>query len=320
LPNLSNIKFGYRFSIHEMKTNFLYIVLLVVFTSTTAYSQQDALNSQYMYTPLAYNPSYAGINNVGNASLNSRFQWTSLEGNPITNTVSFNTSLVDGKVGLGIMFQNDKLGVSNNNEVQISYAYKITSGSETFSFGLQTGFNAYRSSTDNLTLRVNDDPFFTPGVEKSTSFNIGAGFSYMTDHLFVSFSIPKLLNTKIGSGTEVVEYDRHYYLMGAYVFEFKSGLKLKPSVLLRGVAGAPLATDINLNFLIKRQFWVGGFTRNFKTYGVMAQFDFKQAYKIGYSFEMLGNNFTGYRLPTHEIIFSADLKIFSHQDLYQRFF
>ena len=288
--------------------------------STQAFSQQDAINSQYMYNPLAYNPSYAGINNIGNVSLNSRFQWTNLDGNPITNAISFNTSLVNGKVGLGLMFQNDQLGVSNNNELQISYAYKIASGSEVFSFGLQTGFNAFRSNTDNLNLRVSDDPFFTPGIEKSTNFNIGAGFSYMNDQVFVSFSVPKLLNTKIGSGTEVVKYDRHYYLMGAYLFEFKSGLKFKPSVLIRGVTGAPIATDINLNFLIEQQFWIGGFTRNFKTYGIMAQFDFKQAYKIGYSFEMLGKNFSGNQLPTHEIIFSADLKIFSHQSIYQRFF
>jgi hypothetical protein len=67
-------------------------------------------------------------------------------------------------------------------------------------------------------------------------------------------------------------------------------------------------------------FWLGPFTRNFQTYGLMAQFDFLEAYKIGYSFELLGQQFAGSNQLSHEIILSADLAIFSHQDVYRRFF
>ena len=132
--------------------------------------------------------------------------------------------------------------------------------------------------------------------------------------------MPRLINTKVGDGFEVTANERHYYLTGSYILEFKSGFRMKPSVLMRGVAGAPLAFDINFSFLILQQFWVGAFTRNFNTYGLMAQFDFMDAYRIGYSFELLGNNFVGDMLPTHEIMLSADLALFSHQSIYKRFF
>ena len=275
-----------------------------------------------MYNPLAFNPSYAGINNIANITLDTRFQWNALAGSPTTTSLAANSSMFNGKVGLGLMILNDQLGVSKNTEVQLSYAYKIQSQDKVFSFGLQTGVITYQNdfSSSDLNLRVNDDPFFQPGIEKSTKFNIGAGATYMTDNLFISFSVPRLLNTKVGDGFEVVTYDRHYYLSAAYILEFNSGLKMKPSVLMRGVAGAPLSYDINLSFLIINKIWAGAFTRNFNTYGLMAQFDFMDAYRIGYSFELLGNNVTNNFLYTHEIMLSADLAIFSHQSIYKRFF
>ena len=275
-----------------------------------------------MYNPLAFNPSYSGINNIANITLDTRFQWNALAGSPTTTSLAANSSMFNGKVGLGLMILNDQLGVSKNTEVQLSYAYKIQSQDKVFSFGLQTGVITYQNdfSSSDLNLRVNDDPFFQPGIEKSTKFNIGAGATYMTDNLFISFSVPRLLNTKVGDGFEVVAYDRHYYLSAAYILEFNSGLKMKPSVLVRGVSGAPLSYDINFSFLIINKIWAGAFTRNFNTYGLMAQFDFMDAYRIGYSFELLGNNVTNNFLYTHEIMLSADLAIFSHQSIYKRFF
>jgi len=273
-----------------------------------------------MYNPLVFNPSYAGINDITNITLNSRFQWGALDGAPTTYSLAANTSIVGGKVGIGVMLLNDKIGISESTEGQISFAYKISSGRKIFSFGMQTGFVSYKNEIGNLNLRVSDDPLFQPGVGNSTKFNIGAGATYMTDNLYLSFSVPKLINSKTNNGVEIVDYERHFYLLAAYLYDLKPGLKFKPSVLLRGVAGAPLSFDINLSMLINNQIWVGAFSRNFKTFGVMAQFDFLDAYKLGYSFELLGTDFSNNKLSTHEIILSADIAIFSHQSIYKRFF
>jgi type IX secretion system PorP/SprF family membrane protein len=298
-----------------------HVAFILIFLSNTVLAQQDPVNSQYMSNPLAYNPSYSGINNVANVTLNSRFQWSSLDGSPTTYIFSANSSVVDGKVGLGLMVLSDKIGVSENTEVQISYAYKISSSTSTFSFGLQTGMVSYKNNFDNLNLRVNNDPLFQTGVDKATKFNVGAGATYMTDNLFVSLSVPRLINSKVvGAGAEVLAYERHYYLVGAYLWDIKPGFKMKPSVLLRAVAGAPLSYDINVNFYINNKFWAGVYTRSLNTLGILAQFDFLDAYKIGYSYEILSNDLTARFLPTHEIILSADLALFSHQSIYKRFF
>jgi type IX secretion system PorP/SprF family membrane protein len=219
------------------------------------------------------------------------------------------------------MILSDKIGVSENTEVQASFAYKISSTTSTFSFGLQAGYVSYKNNFGALNLKVNDDPLFQPGVESSTKFNVGAGATYMTENLFFSLSVPKLMNSKVvDNATEVIAYERHFYFVGAYLWDIKPGLKIKPSVLVRGVSGAPLSYDINLNFLFADQFWAGVYTRSFSSYGALLQFDFMDAYKIGYSFEILGNNFVNSTLPTHEIILSADIALFSNQKIYHRYF
>lgn len=303
-----------------MRHFFVLLGLLSTLTVATCFAQQESLGTQYMYNPLVFNPSYAGMNDITNVTLNSRFQWSALEGSPTSLAFAANTSIVDGKVGLGLVVGNDQIGVTDNTEVALSYAYKIGSVSSSFSFGLQTGFDFYKSNTADLDLRVDNDPFFVPGTEQSTTFNIGAGVSYMSDQLFVSLSVPKLFDTGIGGGAETIEVKQHFYLMGAYIIDLKPGFKMKPSVLLRGVPGTPLAYDINVNFLIGNHLRAGVFTRSFKTYGLMARFEFMEAYRIGYSFEMLGQKFAGKLLPTNEIMLSADFAVFAHQSIFQRFF
>ena len=172
-------------------------ILVLVLISSLAYAQQDPINSQYMSNPLAVNPSYAGIHNVTNFNLNTRFQWSSLQGSPTTYTFTGNTSIVNGKVGLGLMVLNDQIGISNNTEVQVSYAYKISDRTNTFSFGLQTGFVSYASDLEQLNLRFNDDPLFQPGVEQATKFNVGAGITFMNDKLYLSLSVPRMLNLSL---------------------------------------------------------------------------------------------------------------------------
>jgi len=306
-----------------MKPNFrfIYLLLLWVFSyPTQVTAQQDAIMSQYMFNQLAFNPSYAGINNITNFSLNSRFQWSAFEGAPTSYFLSGSTSIIDGKVGLGATLIYDVLGSNTNTQAQLSYAYKIQQADKVFSFGLQTGIMNIRVDDSGLNLKVGDDPFFQGNVESATKVNFGAGVSLMTDKYYIGLSVPRMMNSKFESGNVNIIYERHFYLSGSYIFQASPTVKLKPMVLLKGVKGAPLSVDINMSALLLNKFWVGAFTRNFNTWGGMLQFEFMDAYKIGYSFELLGKSLTGNGLPTNEIMLSADLALFSHQSIFQRFF
>jgi len=296
------------------------IALLLLLLPTISFAQQDALITQYMFNQLAFNPSYAGINNNATVSLNSRLQWSNFEGSPTSTFFTGSTSIFNGNMGIGTTIIVDKLGSTKNTQAQISYSYKIQSADKTFSFGLQTGILNVKVDDSGLNLKVADDPFFQGSIESATKVNFGAGVSLMSDSYYFGVSVPRLMNSKFESGNVNISYQRHFYFSGAYIIQASPTIKLKPMVLIKGVKGAPLSVDINLSALLLNKLWVGAFTRNFNSYGGMLQFEFMQAYKIGYSYEVLSKSLTGNGLPTNEIMLSADLSIFSHQSVFQRFF
>jgi type IX secretion system PorP/SprF family membrane protein len=243
-----------------------------------------------------------------------------VEGNPITNTLTGQTTFLNNKVGLGALFVQDHLGVANNFEAHVTYSYKIIWLDKTLSFGLQTGMISVNYNYDKLTLKSLDDPVFQGSSLKGSKPNFGAGVAFMSDNLFIGISAPRMLNTDFGDGiTSSLRYQRHFYTSIAYLQDINSMLKIKPSILVRAVDGGGVSYDINGLVLINNAIWAGAFTRDFKTLGLMFQFDFDNAYRLGYNFELpLVTGLT--QFTTHEFMFSIDLALFGQQDVYQRYF
>ena len=302
-------------------TRSILAVIVLLFISFSAQAQQDPLYSQYQFNQQVINPAYTGINGNTNISFISRLQWLGgVDGNPITNTLAAQTAIINNKVGLGALFVQDKLGVANNFEAHLTYSYKISWADKIFSFGLQTGIVSVNYNFDELNLKSIDDPAFISGTQNSTKPNFGAGVALMSDNFFIGLSAPRLLNSEFGDGvTSNLRYKRHFYGSFAYLFNINSVMKLKPSVLVRAVEGAPISYDINGLLLINNMIWAGAFTRNLKSVGLMFQFDYLNAYRFGYNFELPVVEGLS-QFTTHEFLLSIDLGLFGEQDVYQRYF
>ena len=91
-----------------MRTPIKIAVLLLV--SVMSYAQQDSQFTQYMYNTININPAYAGSRESMSIFALHRSQWLGLEGAPITNTASINTSINGSNVGLGVSLISDKIG------------------------------------------------------------------------------------------------------------------------------------------------------------------------------------------------------------------
>ena len=287
--------------------------ILLAMGCSNVFAQQDPLYSQYMFNMLAINPAYAGMYDHFNASLISRFQWGQLEGSPRTNTLTANTSLMKGKVGLGAIILSDRLGVNQNTEAHVAYSYKVSTPYYSLTLGLQTGFVNYRYDYSELNLKYVDDPYFVPVLENATRINFGAGAAFKKDKMFIGLSIPRILNNSYDDGvSKSTRYQRHYYLTGAYLFDVRRGMQFKPMVLLKAVPNAPVSVDLHGSLLFNNKVWAGMYTRNFNSFGVMFQYELLLAYKFGYSFEIPGRNFIANNLVTHEFMLSIDLPLLSH--------
>jgi type IX secretion system PorP/SprF family membrane protein len=288
--------------------------LLFSLVALSAFAQQDPLYSQYMLNPLVINPAYSGLNNNFNAMVGYRTQWTGLEGQPKTINASVHTSLVDNKVGAGILFTNDKIGNLSSTEAKATFAYKLNFEESTFSFGMQAGIQSFNTDYSGLNILDKGDNAFMGG-ERGTRINMGVGVVLKSEKYFIGFSVPRLLPTTFKNGNQEFDlYNQHFYLMGAYVHYLNENIRLKPTVLLRGVKGAPASIDLAFNVNINSIHTVGVFTRNLNTYGVLLQTLLAEKYRFGYAFEIPTNKSVGTQFSTHEITLGVLLSVFDFHD------
>lgn len=295
-----------------------YLLASIVLVSclTASYAQQDPLYSQYLLNPIVINPAYAGLNNNLNASLSYRTQWGGFDGNPTTVNVNGHMSLVDNKVGAGLLIVQDEIGNTTSTDINAVGSYKLQLNDKVFSFGMQAGVSLLREDNSKLNLPDDqrDDPAFQSDLNTSKP-NIGVGVILKSERYFVGISVPRLLNSSFSNqGEDFDLYNQHFYMLGGYVFNMGTRLRLKPSVLLKSVKGAPLSTDLNFMVNIDQLYNAGVFTRNFNTYGVQLQALLKDTFRLGYSFEIPTAGSVGAQFNTHEIMLGIKMSVLSFHE------
>jgi type IX secretion system PorP/SprF family membrane protein len=277
----------------------------------SAEAQIDPLYAQYISNPLLINPAYSGLNNNLNASLTYRKQWAGFDGSPTTVNASGHSSLFDNKMGVGFFIMQDKAAANKNTELQATYAYRIPLKNNVLSFGLQAGLINYRNNNDDLNPKDPTAPEFSDNQSYSRP-SFGAGVILNSERYFFGLSVPRMLKaqTKI-NGLETDLYQQHFYLTGAYIVFVTERIRLKPAVLLKAVKGAPASADLNFSMNLDEKYTAGIYTRNFNTYGLMAQLKLKDNVRFGYAFEVPTNKSVGARFTSHELMFGINLSVFS---------
>lgn len=277
----------------------------------SSFAQQDPIYASYMMNPLAINPAYAGSNNMLNGTLQYRTQWAGLDANPTTINFSSHMSVYRNQMGVGLMVIQDKLGDTKNTEFQGVFSYKIPVNKAWLSFGMQTGFIRYETDPSQLTIRDPGDPAF--GELTETKFNTGVGILLKSDNYMVGLSVPRLLPATVSQGGQSIElYQQAYYLFGSYAWLFNENIRFKPSVLMRATQGSPLSYDLNATFTFKEMYTGGIFTRNFNTFGLLAQVVVKK-FRLGYVFE-LPTGSANLNFTTHEITVGIGMDVLPFHD------
>lgn len=279
------------------------------------FAQQDPIYSQYINNPMTINPAYAGLNNRLNASVSYRNQWTGFDGNPTTFNFNSHLSLLDNKIGAGLLVMQDQIGNTKNTEVEAAFSYKLPVDENTaLSFGMQAGFITFRNNVSDLNLEDPTDEAFQQ-TENVTKPNVGVGAILKSEKYLLGVSIPRLLNTVLDQGGQEFElYDRHFYVFGAYVIYLNENIRLKPAALLRGVSGAPMSVDLNFTATLNEKYAAGIFTRNFNTYGLQIQARLAEKLKLAYSIEVPTGNSVGSSFISHELFLGFEMPVFNFHD------
>lgn len=270
--------------------NILAIALLL--TSSALMAQQESTYTFYRQHMNLVNPAYAGIDSVTVATSTLRKQWTGVANAPETQAVSFGTSL-GKKVGFGMTVINDQTFIEKQTYVSLDVSYKLKM-SETADvyFGIKAGGNFYNVNTSGLeTYNVQSDPAL--GSINTFNPNVGVGAVYKEGPMYISLSIPRLLNAKKAKNdlgyASVATDSPHFYLSCGYDVPLNgafSSLVLKPSAMLRYVNGAPVSVDLTAMLQIEKNFEIGGMYRTDKAYAAMSTIRLSKRFLFGFAYEM----------------------------------
>jgi type IX secretion system PorP/SprF family membrane protein len=291
---------------------FLQIFLFCVIYN--CFPQQDAQFTQYMYNTANINPAYAGSRGKLSAFVLHRRQWEGFQGAPITNTIAVNMPIEDTKIGLGLSIINDRIGPSDENNISLDFSYSfIASDDSKLSFGLKGSANLLNVDFNKIDKYDPSDVTFQNNIDNRFSPNIGVGFYYYRDNMYVGLSAPNLLETihfyraDVGSNSHVSKEKINYYLISGYVFDLNPNLKFKPSILAKMVQGAPLQVDLSANFMINEKFVAGLAYRWSAAVSALAGFQLNKSWFLGYSYDKDITPFANYNSGTHEIFLRFEL-------------
>ncbi|MEZ0006626.1 type IX secretion system PorP/SprF family membrane protein [Flavobacterium sp. 28YEA47A] len=286
------------------------IILFVwILVGASAFAQQDAQYTQYMYNTININPAYAGSRGVFSVFGLHRTQWVGLDGAPVTNTVSINTPISGTNLGMGLSFVNDRIGPTDENAISADISYTVKT-SETFklSFGIKATANMFNLDVNKLNPADQGDPRLM-NLNNNFTPNMGAGVYFHSDKMYLGLSVPNFFEThRYDDNSVSVNQERmNFYLIGGYVFDLSQSIKFKPAFLMKAVKGAPLQADVSGNFLFNDKLTLGVAWRWDAAVSAMAGFQITEGLFVGYGYDMETTKLANYNSGSHEVFLRFEL-------------
>lgn len=290
-----------------MKKIIIFFVWILV--GASAFAQQDAQYTQYMYNTININPAYAGSRGVLSVFGLHRTQWVGLDGAPVTNTVSINTPINGTNIGMGLSFVNDRIGPTDENAISADISYTVKT-SETFklSFGIKATANMFNLDVNKLNPADQGDPRLM-NLNNNFTPNIGAGAYFHSDKMYLGLSVPNFFEThRYDDNSVSVNQERmNFYLIGGYVFDLSPSIKFKPAFLMKAVNGAPLQADVSGNFLFNDKLTLGIAWRWDAAVSAMAGFQITEGLFVGYGYDLETTKLANYNSGSHEVFLRFEL-------------
>lgn len=289
---------------------FIYIVLC-------AQAQQEPQFTQYMFTPMAYNPASAGTSGNISATGLLREQWVGFEDmdgtrvSPRTFFISVDAPLKILHGGIGCEIVNDKLGYEKNIGFKLSYAYITDFRAGELSFGPRIGL--LDKSIDFSKLEgLESDPLFQSTEERTMMFDVGLGVLYrVPGKYYAGFAVTQLLQSAASLGENPNYQDkRHMYIQGGYEYTVPDYplYEIEPSVLIKSDL-VSYQVDLTARVTYNQKFWGGISYRITDAVALMLGLKIKQL-SVGYSYDITTSKLgSAGSTGTHEIMVNYSFKL-----------
>jgi type IX secretion system PorP/SprF family membrane protein len=296
------------------------IAIFLAWSVFPTFAQQRPLQSLYMFDPLVINPAYAGTHVQLSGTAIYRNQWVNFDGAPKTFTGSIHSGFRKARVGVGLLFGNDNIGVHSDNSLYGIYSYKLKlserKGGGLLSFGLQAGFNSLKSDY----FKTNPRDGSEIGVISKFNWNFGTGVFYRNRTMYAGLSVPYLVQNKIigvanlttdtvKNRSSIGRQQRYYYLLAGFSKKLSPIVKWMPSTLIKVQQNAPLSFDINSMFIFYDVVGLGASYRLNDSFIGLFELQINDNFHVGYAYDITTSAIRMYSNGSHEIMINYRIKI-----------
>jgi type IX secretion system PorP/SprF family membrane protein len=299
----------------SVKRFFLFFIFGFLMT-WKVFGQQDAQFTQYMYNGIFYNPAFAGKESGFRFSALHRSQWLNYSGTggspPITQLLTASGTLEKMKLGFGLTFTNDNIGVTNNQELNIALAHHRRLGRGRLSLGVSGGF--FSSTLDYEELEFVNPEMQIPslaGRETMMNFNYGLGAIYDQGNYYISLSSRHLNEPAFdfGDGAFQNQLRNHSYLMMGYRIKTFAQVTFEPSILVKAVSFNNFSYDISVIATHNQKISGGLAFRGEESVSLLMGYSLLRdnSLRLGYAFDLVVSGLEAKSPTSHELLLTYNL-------------
>lgn len=306
------------------------ILIFTIYFSGMLSAQQLPQITQYMINNYAVNPAVAGMYDYYQVKTTIRNQWIGITDAPRTTTLSLYGKR-SSRVALGGMVFNDQVGPTSRIGGSASYVYSFNMTSSTnMSFALSAGFTQFKFIKSGVNVEDSGDPYMQGGDIVRSAPDATFGFNIYGKKWYFGASIPQLLSTNLNlidddfarinekSLESTGKLGQHFYVLGAYDYDFNDLWSVEPSVLLKTVTAAPVQFDVGVKTTYDDRLWLGMGYRNNGEIAALLGYSIQDRYIIGYSYDIPSSDMSSYTGGSHEFMIGIRFMALNESDIIRR--
>lgn len=294
----------------------LLLILTMILTGATIYSQQTPLSENYFMDKYSLSPSYAGNFNPRYLVTGYRSDWSGIDGGPKTLRISYNDIFpFMQNAGYGGKIIYDKAGIFSQLYILASYSYNLQVNEDhRIMFGLSGGFYKNRL---NLLDYYNDpnysiDPALI-GQDIKSKLKFMSDFSAVWTWKGIEAGF-MFSNISFGDASydEVdLKYNplANFQFHATYQYNINEDWDVSPLVILRGGKYIKSQFELASQVLYLKKFWGSLVYRDPGVLGFGGGANIDKGLKIAYNFNLATNVVLG-AFNNHEI--SIGVNIFEY--------
>lgn len=284
-----------------------WILVVALCSSSSLMGQQMTRWSQYFFQPMLINNASAGAYKYWNISAGFKSMWNSIPGAPQTQYFSVDGTLLDGRVGVGAIVDNDEAGLLTQKRIQFNgnYRYRINQD-EWLSAGVGLGLKHHLVDGAKSTFQTSGDPALATTTLTDWAPATSVGVFYQSSKATAGFSVENAFRYKINytKADRMIEGQSVARLnfMGSYRFQLNKDFDLIANALLKIEPRNTAQLDITPLLVYKKVFKLGLGFRPGESLSLILQNQITPRLSAGYAYDFQTNRLNSVTNGSHELV------------------